>query len=71
MHNDNDDFTFWAFLVCIGFPFLIFAGMLLGAAFTEKDNITKGRNQGIVFCLEKAKQCKVEYDYLKLKENQK
>lgn len=29
-----------------------------------------GTNQGIVYCIEKQKECKIKYDYLKL-ENQK
>ena len=29
-----------------------------------------GGNQGIVYCIEKQKECKIKYDYLKL-ENQK
>ena len=28
----------------------------------------KGKNQGIVFCMEKQKECKTTYDYLKLQE---
>lgn len=68
--NDNTD-TFFFFAIPISLIVLFVVGMATGASVTEKDNITKGRNQGIVFCLEKAKQCKVEYDYLKLKETQK
>jgi len=31
----------------------------------------KGKNQGIVFCMEQPQKCKISYDYLKLQENQK
>jgi hypothetical protein len=31
----------------------------------------KGKNQGIVFCMEKPQVCKIQYDYLKLQKNQK
>ena len=30
-----------------------------------------GRDAGIVYCIEKQKECKIKYDYLKLQENQK
>jgi hypothetical protein len=39
---------------------------------TMRDGILiEGRNQGIIFCTEKPKECAVEYTYLKLKSNQK
>jgi hypothetical protein len=31
----------------------------------------KGKQEGIVFCMEHQKECKISYDYLKLQENQK
>jgi hypothetical protein len=31
----------------------------------------EGKNEGIVFCMEKQKKCKTTYDYLKLQEKQK
>jgi len=31
----------------------------------------KGKNEGIVFCMEQPQKCKISYDYLKLQENQK
>ena len=31
----------------------------------------EGKNQGIIFCMEKQKECKTTYDYLKLQEKQK
>ena len=61
----------------IGFVACFFAlstlGMvaLTGATLSEKGNIQRGRDKGIVFCIEKPSQCAVEYKYLKLKETQK
>jgi hypothetical protein len=31
----------------------------------------KGKNQGIVFCMEQPQKCKISYDYLKLQEKLK
>ena len=63
------------FLIQIAIPVLVFGlfavGMTVGSEVTEQDNITKGRNEGIVLCSEKPDQCKIEYTYLKLKETQK
>jgi hypothetical protein len=50
---------------------LFAAGMVMGSEISETGNITQGRNQGIVFCSEKPKECAVEYQYIKLKEAQK
>ena len=47
------------------------AGTVVGSETSETGNITQGRNQGIVFCSEKPKECAVEYQYIKLKEAQK
>jgi len=44
---------------------------LLGASVGFDDGFEKGKNEGIVFCMEKQKECKTTYDYLKLQENQK
>jgi len=35
------------------------------------DGVVDGKNQGIVFCMEQPKNCKISYEYLKLQENQK
>ena len=50
---------------------LFTSGMGLGSGLSANGNITKGRNQGIIFCTEKPKECAVEYQYIKLKEAQK
>jgi hypothetical protein len=39
--------------------------------FGIKSGEDKGKNQGIVFCMEQSQKCKTTYDYLKLQENQK
>jgi hypothetical protein len=46
-------------------------GVLMGSRIGDSENYEAGRNQGIIFCTEKPKDCKIEYTYLKLKENQK
>lgn len=46
-------------------------GWVISSETSETGNITQGRNQGIIFCTEKPKECAVEYSYLKLKEAQK
>lgn len=35
------------------------------------EGVKKGKNEGIVYCMEKPKECKTTYNYLKLQENQK
>ncbi len=61
----------------IGFGILFFAiciflfGGAVGSGIMKPTYITEGRNQGIIFCSEKPKECAVEYSYIKLKETQK
>ena len=50
---------------------LFTSGMVMGSELSETGNITQGRNEGIIFCTEKPKECAVEYSYIKLKETQK
>jgi hypothetical protein len=54
-----------AFFAVVGVMFL------LGSRFGFDDGMVKGKNEGIVYCVEKPKECKIAYDYLKLQENQK
>jgi hypothetical protein len=54
-----------AFFAVVGVMFL------LGSRFGFDDGMVKGKNQGIVFCMEQPQKCKISYDYLKLQENQK
>jgi hypothetical protein len=70
MNHYDDDFLFGVIAVIV--TIAIFAlGMNVGSGITEQDNITKGRSEGIILCSEKPKECKTEYDYLKLKEQLK
>lgn len=43
----------------------------LGSRFGYEDGVVDGKNQGIVYCMEQPKECKIQYDYLKLQGNQK
>jgi hypothetical protein len=54
-----------AFFAVVGVMFL------LGSRFGFDDGVIEGKNEGIVYCVEKPKECKIAYDYLKLQENQK
>ena len=59
-------------IIALIVAFAIFAGgSIMGSETSETGNITQGRNQGIIFCSEKPKECAVEYSYIKLKEAQK
>ena len=51
--------------------FFLGIGYGMGSTFSKDDYIPQGRNEGIIFCSENPDQCKIEYTYLKLKENQK
>ena len=55
-------------VICVS---LFGLGWVISSETSETGNITQGRNQGIIFCTEKPKECAVEYTYLKLKETQK
>jgi hypothetical protein len=58
-----------------GLLFALFASVgvffLLGTRFGFDDGVIEGKNEGIVYCVEKPKECKIAFDYLKLQENQK
>jgi hypothetical protein len=61
----------------IGFMIGVFIGgfsamlMSMGAVLSEKGNIDRGRDEGVIYCIEKPAQCTTEYKYLKLKEVKK
>ena len=60
----------------IGIIFTVICVSLFGLGWVISSEIletgiTQGRNEGIIFCTEKPKECKISYDYLKLQENQK
>ena len=66
--NDNPiESLFTGILIVILIPSCVF----LGTQLSKDIYIDQGRVQGIVLCTEKPEQCKIEYTYLKLKENQK
>ncbi len=65
----NDDFVIGT--VCFGILATIGVAFLLGTRFRFDDGVVEGKNEGIVYCVEKPKECKIAYDYLKLQENQK
>ena len=49
----------------------ISTSFIIGNSFGFDDGVEKGKNDGVIFCVEKLKECKTTYDYLKLQENQK
>ena len=57
--------------VCFAVLAVVCVAFLMGSRFGFDDGVVDGKNQGIVFCMEKQKECKTTYDYLKLVENQK
>ena len=65
----NDDFVIGT--VCLGILATIGVAFLLGTRFGFDDGVVDGKNEGIVYCVEKPKECKIAYDYLKLQEKQK
>jgi len=65
----NDDFPIG--ILCFAIPTTIGVAFLLGIRFGFDDGMVKGKNEGIVFCMEQPQKCKISYDYLKLQENQK
>ena len=68
MTNDETPITVIIIILAIA---LFGVAMGMGSVLSEPDHLTGGRNQGIIFCTEKPKECAVEYSYLKLKEAQK
>jgi hypothetical protein len=61
MRDDNGAVILILILILF-IPVMHFFGMERGE--------DKGKNQGIVFCMEKPQECKIQYDYLKLQETQ-
>lgn len=47
------------------------SGMAIGAGISKDGYVIEGRNQAVILCTENPKDCKIEYDYVKLKENVK
>jgi hypothetical protein len=67
----SDDNAVLSGIICIVFLASIGVTLLVGRSYGFGDGVVDGKNQGIVFCMEKQKECKISYDYLKLQENQK
>jgi len=55
----------------LGLPTFASLIFFLGFNIGGHNGMSVGRNQGIVYCMEKQKECKIKYDYLKLQEIQK
>ncbi len=55
----------------LGLPTLASLIFFLGFNIGGYNGMSVGKDAGIVYCVEKPKECKIQYDYLKLKENQK
>ena len=69
MNDSNDGAA--VVIVILGIIFMFLGiGYGMGSTFSKYDYIPQGRNEGIIFCIENKKQCRTEYDYLKLKEEQ-
>ncbi len=60
--------TFMTVVVIAGYSAML---MSMGAVLSEKGNIDRGWDEGIIYCTEKPAQCTTEYKYLKLKEVKK
>jgi hypothetical protein len=58
--SDDNGAVILILILMLFMPVMYFFGMERGE--------DKGKNQGIVFCMEKQKECKTTYDYLKLQE---
>jgi hypothetical protein len=62
-------------IVVLGVLFaFVGVGYCLGDTFSRAEYKAIGRTEGIIFCLENTKACRVEYDYmqyLKTQQNQK
>ena len=63
----NDDNVIGGLLLAIFASVGVF--FLLGSRFGYDDGVVKGKNDGIVYCMQQPKECKIHYDYLKLQEN--
>jgi hypothetical protein len=61
--SDDNGAVILILILMLFIPVMYFFGMERGE--------DKGKNQGIVFCMEQPQKCKTTYEYLKLQENQK
>jgi len=65
------DDDFFGATLFLGIVASIITSFIIGSSFGFGDGLVDGKNEGIVFCMDKPKECKTTYDYLKLQENQK
>jgi hypothetical protein len=65
----NDDNAVLSGIICIAVLATSAVVFLIGVRFGFDDGVVDGKNQGIVFCMEQPKNCKISYEYLKLQEN--
>lgn len=75
MNNyDNDDFlpnVIGGLIIIVTLCAFFAMGYSLGEKSGTKTGRVEGKNEGIVFCVEKPQDCKISYQYLKLQEKQK
>jgi hypothetical protein len=55
----------------LGIPTIATVIFFLGFNIGGHNGMSVGKDVGIVYCVEKPKECKIAFDYLKLVENQK
>ncbi len=55
----------------LGLPTFASLIFFLGFNIGEDNGMSVGKNEGIVYCMEQPKNCKIAYDYLKLQEKQR
>jgi hypothetical protein len=62
----DDDFKTTT-IVFLCFTILLY--VIIGPSFDDFDNgVEKGKNDTVIMCVENPQQCKIQYDYLKLRE---
>lgn len=67
--NNMTPFDYFMILVL---SIIVFTGgMVVGSGISKDGYVLEGRNQAVILCIETPKDCKIEYDYLKIKSNQK
>ena len=56
-------------LIVILAPAVVGVISIISASMIFDEGAKKGKDNAIIFCMEKPKECKTTYDYLKLQEN--
>lgn len=57
----NDDFGWFIFTICV-------AGMIYVGGFIMGENSASANKNKVIYCVEQPEKCKIEYQYIKLKE---